>query len=309
MILYSIAYWGCYMVSLLPFWLLYRISDILYILSYHIIGYKRKIVRNNLSISFPNKREDEIRIIEKKFYAFSCDRLVETIKLCSISEKEIKKRVSFDGLSQMIVDLNSGNKLFGFLYMGHYGNWEWLSLLGTKVYEEDSRIVSGYIYYPLKNRIFDRILLKLRNRLGGENITIKNTIRKILELKETSRKSIIAFVSDQVPVWSGNYHWSHFFQWDTPVFTGAEQIGKHVDALIYYAEMKCIKRGYYQCKIHRMVDDVRQYADYAVTDLFMQKLEQTIRKNPPYWLWTHDRWIRTREEIMLWHKLDMHKEE
>lgn len=301
-VLYSMAYLVCYMVSLLPFWILYRISDVLYIVFYYVMGYKREIVRNNLRISFPHKEMNEIIAIEKKFYAFSCDQFVETIKLCSISEKEMKKRMVFDGLSEMIGELNDENKQFGFLYMGHYGNWEWLSLLGTKVHEQDARIANGYIYYPLKNKVFNEILLKLRNRLGGESITIKDTIRKIMELKEDSRKSIIGFVSDQAPLWTGKYHWSHFFQWETPVFTGAEQIGKHVDALIYYAEMERIKRGYYRCNIRRMVKDIQQYADYEVTDLFMQNLEQTIRKNPPYWLWTHDRWIRTREEITLWHR-------
>lgn len=298
-VLYLMAYLVCYVVSLLPFRILYGISDIFYVLLYHVVGYKRKIVRNNLLISFPHKAKEEILIIEKKFYAFWCDRFVETIKLCSISEKELKKRMNFDGLSEMVEGLKNENKHFGFLYLGHYGNWEWLSLLVTKVYELDKQIVSGYIYYPLKNKVFDKILLKLRNRLGGESITIKNSIRRVLELKENSRKSIIAFVSDQAPLWSGKYHWSNFFRWETPVFTGAEQIGKHVDALVYYAEMERVKRGYYRCRISRMVNDIQGHADYEVTDMFMRNLEQTIKKNPPYWLWTHDRWIRTREEIGL----------
>ena len=270
-ILYFVAYSFCYMVSLLPFWVLYRISDLFYVLLYHIIKYKRKVVRNNLRISFPQKGENEILAIEKKFYAFLCDQFVETIKL--------------------------------------YGNWEWLSLLATKVQEHNSKMVNGYIYYPLKNKIFDRILLKLRNRLGGKSIAIKDTIRRIIELEENSRKAIIAFVSDQAPLWSGKYHWSYFFQWETPVFTGAEQMGKHVDALIFYAEMERTRRGYYRCTISRMVNDIQQHADYEVTDLFMRKLECTINKAPSYWLWTHDRWIRTREEIIVWYRQFTHKKE
>ena len=170
-------------------------------------------------------------------------------------------------------------------------------------------IVNGYIYYPLKNKIFDRILLKLRNRLGGKSIAIKDTIRRIIELEENSRKAIIAFVSDQAPLWSGKYHWSYFFQWETPVFTGAEQMGKHVDALIFYAEMERTRRGYYRCTISRIVNDIQQHADYEVTDLFMRKLECTINKAPSYWLWTHDRWIRTREEIIVWYRQFTHKKE
>lgn len=167
-ILYFIAYSVCYMVSLLPFWVLYRISDLFYVLLYHIIKYKRKVVRNNLRISFPQKGENEILAIEKKFYAFLCDQFIETIKLCSITEKGINKRMAFEGLPEMVSELENENKNFAFLYMGHYGNWEWLSLLATKVQEHNSKMVNGYIYYPLKNKIFDRILLKLRNRLGGK---------------------------------------------------------------------------------------------------------------------------------------------
>ncbi|MFR2070476.1 MAG: lysophospholipid acyltransferase family protein [Bacteroides nordii] len=308
-ILYSTTYLICYTISLLPFWVLYRISDILYVLLYHLIKYKRKIVRNNLHISFPHKEKHEILTIEKEFYSFLCDQFVETIKLCSISEKGISKRMLFEGLPEMVNGLKNENKNFAFLYMGHYGNWEWLSLLATKVHEQNPQIVNGYIYYPLKNKVFDKILLKLRNRLGGKSITIKETIHRIIELKENSRKAIIAFVSDQAPLWSGKYHWSNFFQWETPVVTGAEQMGKHVDALIFYAEMERIKRGYYRCKISRMIDDIQQYADYEVTDLFMSKLEQSIHKAPSYWLWTHDRWIRTREEIMVWYKRIIHKKE
>ena len=308
-ILYFVAYSFCYMVSLLPFWVLYRISDLFYVLLYHIIKYKRKVVRNNLRISFPQKGENEILAIEKKFYAFLCDQFVETIKLCSITEKGINKRMAFEGLPEMVSELENENKNFAFLYMGHYGNWEWLSLLATKVQEHNSKMVNGYIYYPLKMKIFDRILLKLRNRLGGKSIAIKDTIRRIIELEENSRKAIIAFVSDQAPLWSGKYHWSYFFQWETPVFTGAEQMGKHVDALIFYAEMERTRRGYYRCTISRMVNDIQQHADYEVTDLFMRKLECTINKAPSYWLWTHDRWIRTRDEIIVWYRQFTHKKE
>ena len=128
-ILYFVAYSFCYMVSLLPFWVLYRISDLFYVLLYHIIKYKKKVVRNNLRISFPQKGENEILAIEKKFYAFLCDQFVETIKLCSITETGINKRMAFEGLHEMVSELENENKNFAFLYMGHYGNWEWLSLL------------------------------------------------------------------------------------------------------------------------------------------------------------------------------------
>lgn len=296
-IVYILIYSFCYLVSLLPFWVLYRLSDVLFYFLYYCLRYRRGVVRRNLSDSFPEKKAEEILSVEKKFYAFFCDYLVETLKLFSLSKKGLKKRMIFEGVPEMVQDLEKEGKNFGFIYLGHYCNWEWISGLSSCIHAENNTILSGQIYHPLRNGTFDRLFLKLRSRFGGENIAMKETLRRIIQRNKAHQKTLIGFISDQTPKWNSIHHWTNFMGRETPVFTGTERIGKQVDALVYYAEVERPKRGYYRCRITRMVRDIRQYPDFEVTDLYMQKLEETIRRNPQYWLWSHRRWKRTPEEF------------
>ncbi|WP_300726755.1 lysophospholipid acyltransferase family protein [uncultured Bacteroides sp.] len=295
---YYILHGFCYLVSLLPLWVLYRISDLLYLILYYLIGYRKKIVRKNLSQAFPEKDEKERTKIEKEFYAFLCDYMVETLKQLSISDKNLKKRMKFEGVAEMVHALDENNKKFGFIYLGHYCNWEWISSLSARIHEIEPNIIGGQIYHPLYNKAFDRLMLKIRSRANGANIPMKETLRYIVKWKKAGQKAIIGFISDQGPKWNSIHHWSEFFHQKTPVFTGTEKIGKQVDALIFYADVKRIKRGYYVCKLSRMVDDVKKYPDFEVTDIYIQLLEQTINQQPAYWLWTHNRWKRTYEEYL-----------
>ncbi len=286
-----------YAASLLPLCILYRFSDVLYYLLYYGIRYRKNMVKTNLRKSFPEKSAKELTRIEKEFYAFLCDYMVETIKLFSISERQLKRRMQFEGVEEMVQALEKENKQFGFIYLGHYGNWEWVSSLTARVHDVNPKIIGGQIYHPLSNKVFDRIFKKVRGKSGGENIPMKDTLRRIVYWKRNGKKAIIGFISDQTPKWNCIHHWTDFFHRKTPVFTGTERIGKQVDALIFYADMERIKRGYYRCRITRMTDDIQQHPDYELTDWYIHRLEQTIKKAPAFWLWSHNRWKRTLEEL------------
>lgn len=289
-LLYIIIYTFCYLLSLLPMWLLYGISDVLYPSVYYIIRYRRKMVRKNLLIAFPEKDGKETTEITKKFYRFFCDYLVETIKLFSISDKEMRKRMQFEGVDEITGSLRREGKQFAFLYLAHYGNWEWVSSLTARLKESNPEVAGGQVYHPLHNKAMDRIFLKIRHRFQGDNIPMKTTLRHILLQRREGIRSIIGFISDQRPKRSSIHHATDFMGKKTPVLIGAEHIGKQVDALVFYGKMERVKRGYYICRFTRMVEDIRQYEDYEVTDLYMRKLEEQIRECPYYWLWTHDRW-------------------
>ena len=142
----------------------------------------------------------------------------------------------------------------------------------------------------------DRLFLRLRNQFGGKSIAMKETLRRIIELKRDKQKCIIGFISDQTPKWNSIHHWCNFLHRETPVFIGTEKIGKQVDALIYYADVKRVKRGYYHCEFKPMTHNTKGVPDYQLTDQFTSLLEQMIKKNPAYWLWSHKRWKRTKEE-------------
>jgi len=293
-ILYYIVFLFWYLLSLLPLPVLYFFSDLLYFPLYYCIRYRRRIVRKNLTDSFPEKSKEKIIRIEKQYYHFFCDYIIEALKLFSISKKQLKRRMTFGGIDEIVQKLESENKNFCFVYLGHYCNWEWIASLP---YWVPGDVLCGQIYHPLYNKAFDKLFLRLRNQFGGECIPMKETLRRIIELKRVKQKTIIGFISDQTPKWNSIHHWTQFLHRETPVFIGTERIGKQVDALIYYADVKRIKRGYYHCEFKQLADNAKSVPDYGLTDMYMRNLEQMITAVPQYWLWTHNRWKRTKEEF------------
>lgn len=263
---------------------------------YYCIRYRRKIIRNNLINSFPEKSLKEIISIEKKFYSFFCDYIIETLKLFSISRKQLMKRMTFEGIEEITETLEKENKNFCFVYLGHYCNWEWIASLP---YWTPGNILCGQIYHPLKNPAFDKLFLRLRNQFGGECISMKESLRRIIELKRAKQKTIIGFISDQSPKWNSIHHWTQFLHQETPVFIGTEKIGKQVDALIYFADIKRVRRGHYHCKFKQLSASPKEIPDFDLTDMFTHQLEQMIKEAPQYWLWSHKRWKRTKEEWLL----------
>lgn len=292
-ITYYIAYALWYLLSLLPLWLLYFVSDLLFFPTYYLARYRRKIVRRNLTGSFPEKDLKDIVRIEKRFYHFFCDYIVETIKLFSMSEEQMKRRMVFKGVDHIVSAMEKEDKNFCFVYLGHYCNWEWIASLP---YWCPDDVKCGQIYHPLYNKAFDRLFLRLRNQFGGECIAMKETLRRIIEMKRAKQKCIIGFISDQAPKWNSIHHWCDFLHRETPVFIGTERIGKQVDALIYYADVKRTRRGYYLCEFKPLTHRPKEVPDYELTDRFTHLLEEMIKERPDFWLWSHKRWKRTKEE-------------
>lgn len=283
-----------WLLSLLPLKILYLFSDMLYVLVHHVIGYRKKIVRKNLTNSFPEKSLDEIKQIEKGFYHFFCDYIVETIKQFSISKEEMKKRMVISGAEEMKDRMEKENKTFCFIYLGHFCNWEWIASLP---YWVPNDILCAQIYHPLYNKAFDKLFLRIRNKFGGECIPMKETLRRIIELRRAKQKTIIGFISDQAPKWNSIHHFVDFLNQETPVFIGTEKIAKQVDALVYYGDVRRVKRGFYTCEFKPMTEKpVKEIPDWELTDAYAHLLEEMISRHPNFWLWSHNRWKRTKEE-------------
>lgn len=291
-VLYYIFYSLCFLLSLLPFWVLYLISDFFYFIVYHCVGYRKKVVRKNLTESFPEKTKEEILAIEKEYYSFFCDYVVETLKLISISKKSMLKHMRFENLDELKQDLNKGRNVA--VYLGHYCNWEWGSSLPLSLPKD---IMGGQIYHKLRNEVSDRIFLKLRGRMGAESIPMKETARRLVLMRREKKPVVIGFIADQSPKWVNIHHWTDFLNHETPVFTGTERLAKQLDMSVYYVDMSRLKRGYYVGKFIKLTDDPKSFPDYEITDMYMKRLEETIRRAPQYWLWSHKRWKRTREEF------------
>lgn len=279
-----------FLFSLLPFWLLYILSDLLFYPLYYVVRYRRRVVRKNLVSSFPEKSPAEIVKIEKEFYSFFCDYVVETLKLFSISKENMKRRMTFSGIEEM--EKAMGNDRSCILYLGHYCNWEWVSSL--PLHFKDG-LFCGQIYHPLNSVAFDRLFLKLRSRFQAESIPMKDTLRRVVRVRREGKRMVIGFISDQSPYWEGIGTWVDFLNQDTPTFTGAERIAKQLGAVVYYLDITRVKRGYYHGEFKQLAVVPADYPDYKITEMYMRTLEETIKRAPQYWLWTHKRWKKTRE--------------
>lgn len=284
----SFALW--FIISLLPLGVFYRLSDGLYYLVYHVVRYRRRVVYANLRSSFPEKSEAEIERIAKDFYSFFCDYIVETIKFFSMGEKNIRKRMKFEGLGQVKEDFANGRSVS--VYLGHYCNWEWISSLGLHLDEQ-----CGQIYHPLENATLDRLFLYMRGRFKAQSIKMDDTFLTILKWKKEGRKNIVGYIADQVPGYNNIHYWADFLHHDTPVFTGGERISKIMDTTVYYLNVERPRRGYYVARFIKIADSLNEHPVFFATEQYFRLLEKNIQRAPQYWLWSHKRWKRTREEF------------
>ncbi|MGN1236246.1 MAG: lysophospholipid acyltransferase family protein [Bacteroidaceae bacterium] len=284
---YKILFCIAYLMSLLPMRVHYFFSDLMYPLIYYIIRYRRKIVRKNLTNSFPEKDITEIKKTERKFYRFFCDYFVENIKALTMKKENMMKRMRFENLE--LVDNLFQDKQFIFLYLGHFCNWE---LIASLKWWLPQQYDTAQLYAKLHNKHIDRLFFKIRSRYGGENINKKESLRRIIAIQKTGQKTLIGFISDQGPKRESIHLWVDFLNQDTPVFTGTERIAKKVDAGVIYGEVRRVKRGYYSCKFKPITDDPKSFGEHEMTRLYMKMLEADIRRDPARWLWTHNRWKR-----------------
>ena len=287
---FKLIYAIWYALSLLPLRALYVISDVLCLLISRIVKYRHRVIWNNLKVSFPEKSEDELRRIERGFYHYFCDYVVETIKLLSISEEELRQRMTFTGTEELNRVLSSGQSCG--VYLGHLGCWEWITSLPFWVPEG---VQCAQIYHPLENTAFDKLFLRLRERMGAKSIAMNDTLREVVRLRREGKVACIGFISDQKPHWVNIHHWVDFLHHDTPVLTGTERIIRSSGFAAFYGKMTRPKRGYYNCEFQLMTTNPKPLEEWQLTDQYFQLLEQNICSNPTIWLWSHDRWKRTRE--------------
>lgn len=277
-------------VAYLPLRVLFLFSDLLYLLVYHIVRYRRHVVRRNLRNAFPQESESYRRHIERRFYRHFCDYFFETIKLLHISDKQMRRRMQFVDSELLESELNSGRSVI--MMLGHYGNWEYISSISLWIDTPNARL--GQIYRPLKNKWFDRLFLRIRSRFGLTCIPKANTLRDLLTVRASGKQSGTGFIADQTPSPANIHHWITFLNQDTPVLTGGETIAKKLDMAVMYFDVEKIKRGYYRATIRKIELDPRSCPDFEITDRYMALMEETIRRAPEYWLWTHNRWKHRR---------------
>ena len=291
-VVYYLVYGIWYLLSLLPFCVHYLFSDFVYLILYRLIGYRVKVVRNNLTTSFPEKSEAEIREIERKFYHRLCDYFVEAVKMMTMSERQIRRRMVFKNTEALNKCFDENQSIA--LYLGHTFNWEWITSLPLWI---TKKVHCGELYHALENEAFDKLFLHLRERWGSECIPLVDILRKTIEYKHKQQTTIIGYLGDQVPHWNNIHHWCWFLNHDTPVMTGTERIAIKNRQAIFFLEMTQKKRGYYEAEFKLISRTPEQFKEFEITDIYHQMLEASIRHQPELWLWSHKRWKRTRKEF------------
>ena len=279
-----------WIITLLPLRVLYIFSEFLFLFAYYFPGYRRKIVAANLRNAFPEKSDVERAIIEKKFYHHFCDLIIETSKLAHMSKEQILRRMTFT--NPELLEMLYKNDRDVVALLGHFNNWEWVALsipLSTIF-----RIVS--IYKPLQNKYFDRYMTDLRSRNGLILTPMSQIVREILNSRKNNLRSIFFFVADQTPPKSDIKYWTTFLNQETPVYLGAEKIAAKYDTAVIFANIQKIRRGYYSYTAELMFEHTAGLPDHHLTEAHVKRLEQLIRENPEYWLWSHRRWKHKREE-------------
>ncbi len=279
------------LLSYIPFRLMYLISDTLAFLAYHVLKYRRGVVEMNLRNSFPDKSDKELREIAKKFYRFLGDYIVETVKLASMSEATMRRRLRVENI-ELINDAVANGRSVS-VYLGHYCNWEWVSSIPMHV---DSCAQCAQIYHPLENKTFDRILYKIRTHFKANNVAMADILPTLIKWKKEGIPSVTGYIADQAPGF--NIHlFVEFLNQETGVYTGPERISKFLDARVLYAHMDRPKRGYYVLRFIPIEDNVKKAEIFETTKKYFTLLERNIEEAPQYWLWSHRRWKRTRAQF------------
>lgn len=272
-------------LSWLPLPALYALSDGIRLILDKGLGYRRKVIRENLRNSFPGISESEMIAIEKDFYSQLADDVVETVKLLNISDKEIDRRVKVSGGE--LVDKYAAEGRPVVIYLGHYANWEWVPAI---VRHFSVPRINAQVYKPMHDKAFDRLMLKIRSRFKQTSVSQKEVFRKMLGWARDKVPFVIGFIADHRSNNEVSHHTTTFLNQHTSFNPGGEEIGRRVNAAYLYLDIEKPSRGHYHL-IFKEIIPKGDEPDYPFTRRYMAMLEETIRRRPGLWLWSHRRWL------------------
>jgi KDO2-lipid IV(A) lauroyltransferase len=270
-------------VSKLPFRLLYLLSDGLFFITHTVFRYRRKVVRENLELVFPEKSPQERQRISRAFYAHMCDMFLEMIKTLNISEEDLQKHFTFTNLDTFRQFESQGKSTVTFF--PHYASWEWTIALDPHIKSK------GYgIYQSLNNKYFDRWVRQVRARLGTSLITTKDSWKVMRRNKTEGIVATYGMLNDQSPTRKKARYWAPFMGITVPMHVGSEILCKKFDLPALYLKVRKIKRGYYEGTFIVLATAPKTVPGYGITDAFFREVELAIHEAPEYYFWTHKRW-------------------
>lgn len=292
LLVYAIAYPVLWLFSNLPMRILFVFSDLVYYLLYYALGYRKKVVRSNLALAFPEKDATELLEIEKRSYRHFVDVFFEMIKSFTIGEKEISKRLSITNPELLDPYYAKGQSVI--FTSGHYANWEWVSF----IVEKSLNYHMSVVYKKLKNKYFDNLMKKTRNKFGVRFVEKRNFYPEILKNKKEGIIQAYGFLSDQSPKLKTAKHWDTFLNVEVPVEIGPETIARKMNYPVFYFQTEQVKRGVYRSTFLLLEEEPKKAEPHAITRSYLQALEDQIRKNPEFYFWTHKRFKHMRKKSL-----------
>lgn len=282
-IVYILAYPLLWLISILPFRLFYWFSDFVYFLVYYVIGYRRKVVRENLALALPHLNDSERKKVEKKFYSHMCDMFLEMIKTMSIAPEEMEKRFKVTNLDLVLDYANKGKSVI--LVASHYASYEWLMTINPKI-----GFQGVAVYKKLANPYFDKLIRKIRSKYDTEMIETKKAIPTMAQNQRDGILSMYGLASDQSPKLDRIFHSMKFMGVEVPVHTGAEMLAKKYHLSVIFVNVKKTARGFYEATFVPIAENPNDYPDFQITEIYLKEVEKQILEKPEYYLWTHKRW-------------------
>lgn len=298
-VIFIITYPLIWLFSKLPMRILYLKSDFLYLILYYIIGYRKDVVLNNLSLAYPEKNLKEKKAISKAFYKHFTDSFIETIKGLSISEKEIKKRYSYSN-PELVNDIIAEGKSIA-LTRAHHANWEWCINMPLFL---NCKVKSAYT--TISNPYFNKLVKASREKFGMDCYPSSRSVREIHQDYRNKSQGVYNLVSDQSPQLHTATYWTNFFGVYVPVFTGPEALAKKFDLAVVNCVTTKIKRGYYSTEFQLITKKPKELKDHEITDRYLHLTEEIVKKQPQFYLWSHRR-FKHKERFEEWKKLKISK--
>ncbi len=250
---------------------------------YYIIGYRKKVVNENLHLVFPEKSDDDIQKIQKKFYRHMCDIFLEIIKTMGMSIEQMNER--FQLSNEHIINEYAEKGRSTILLAGHYASWEWLLGLNPRLKPK-----AFGIYQKIQNQYFERLIKRIRGRFGTTLVRTNESRQLIADMVNQQEPFVLGIASDQSPMLNRARHWAKFMGINVPIHIGGEELCKKHDIIPIFLQVKKLKRGYYAANFKVITEHPKEVRDYEISEKFMAALEDSIREAPEYYFWTHKRW-------------------
>ncbi|MCM0667766.1 lysophospholipid acyltransferase family protein [Flavobacterium tyrosinilyticum] len=282
-LVYILAYPLLWLISILPFPIFYLFSDFVCFLVYRVIGYRKKVVRENLALTLPHLSDAERKVIEKKFYKHMCDMFLEMIKTMSMSPEEMERRFHVTNIDLVRDYAKRGKSVI--LVASHYASYEWLLTINPKL-----GFQGVAVYKRLANPYFDKLVRKIRSKYNTEMIETRKAIPTMAKNQREGILSLYGLASDQSPKMERIFHSMKFMGVEVPVHTGAETLAKKYDLAVLFVEVKKARRGYYEATFIPLADNPKDFENFKITEMYLKEVEKQILEAPEFYLWTHKRW-------------------